>query len=126
VPPNTPNADIAAAMLQKYVVIIAAHGRVERVTGTMSFEDVDGLKAMDQTGKPLVPVAREDLPPTNIAMLAAVEGLMRQSFGAMGKGMKMSIFNAGGVDPCKQGQLAVPFANETYTWETPFPGCPPK
>jgi hypothetical protein len=124
VPSNSTGSGIAAAMLQKYVVIIATHGHLESTAGTMSFEDIDGLNARDQAGKPLTPVARDDLPPTNIAMLAAVEGSMRQSFGALGKGMKMFVFDAGGVDSCKRGQLSVPFAGETYTWDTPFPGCP--
>jgi hypothetical protein len=130
-PSNSTGADILAAMLQRYaamlqryVVIVAVHGHLERTTGTLSFEDIDGLKTMDQTGKPLTPVARGDLPPTNIAMLAAIEGLLRQSLGAMGKGMKIFVFDARGVDSCKQGQLEVPLASETYTWDTPFPGCP--
>jgi len=54
----------------------------------MSFEDIDGLKAMGQTGEPLTPVAKDDLSPMNIAMLTGIEGLLRQSIGAMGKGMK--------------------------------------
>jgi hypothetical protein len=126
VPSNPPGSVIATAMLQKYVVIIAAHGQLQTTTGTMSFEDIDGLKAKDQTGKPLTHVERDDLPPTNIAMLAAVEGLMRQALGAMGKGMKTFVFDAGGVDSCERGQLSVPFAGDTYTWDTPFPGCPQK
>ena len=126
VPSDSAGSGIAAAMLQKYIVILAVHGHLESTSGTMSFEDLDGLKAEDETGKPLTPVARDDLPPTNIAMLAAMEGVIRQSFGAMGKGMKMFVFGAGGVDSCKKGQLSVPFASETYTWDTPFPGCPQK
>src|SRR5215471_9158508 len=38
VPANSAGADVAKAMLQKYVVIVAAHGRVQSATGTMSFE----------------------------------------------------------------------------------------
>jgi hypothetical protein len=123
-PPNSAGAGILAKMLQRYVVIAAVHGRLERTTGTISFEDIDGLKARDQTGKPLTPVARDDLPPTNIGMVASIEGLMRQSLGPMGKGMKIFVFDADGLDSCKQGQLAIPLAGETYTWDTPFPGCP--
>ena len=77
-------------------------------------------------GKALTPVARNDLPPTNTAMLAALEAMFRQSIGAMGKGMKMFVFEGGNIDSCKKGQLSVPLASETYTWDTPFPGCDQK
>jgi hypothetical protein len=41
----------------------------------------------------------------------------------MGKGMRMFVFEGGAIDACKKGQLSVPLASETYTWDTPFPGC---
>jgi hypothetical protein len=28
------------------------------------------------------------------------------------------------VDSCKKGGMSIPFAAETYTWDTPFPSCP--
>jgi len=40
--------------------------------------------------------------------------------------MKMFVFESGAIDSCKKGQLAVPLAGETYTWDTPFPGCEQK
>jgi hypothetical protein len=120
---NTPGGDVAAAMLQKYVVLVAVRGRLDKTTGTVSFDDVASLEARDQSGKPLTPVARDDLPPTNAGMLVALEGVFRQSIGAMGKGMKMFVFEGAGVDSCKKGKLSVPLASETYTWDTPFPGC---
>jgi hypothetical protein len=125
-PANAPGSNVVAAMLQRYVVIVAVHGRLERTSGSMSFEELDPLTARDQTGKPLVPVTRDELPPTNTAMLAGMEGLLRQSLGALGKGMKMFVFDGGAVSSCKQGQLSVPFADETYTWNTPIPGCAQK
>jgi len=123
VPANSTGADIATAMLQKYVIVTVAHGRIQRASGTISFENVDALTARNQSGKPLTLVARDSLPPTNVAMLSALESFMRQTLGAMGNGMKMFVFDAGDVGSCKRGQLSVLFANETYTWDTPFPGC---
>jgi hypothetical protein len=123
VPDNSRGAEVAKAMLQNYVVVVVAHGRLQSVTGTMSFENVDALPAMDQSGKQLTPVARDNLPPTNAGMLTALESSLRQTLGAMGNGMKMFVFDAGDVGSCKRGQLSVLFANETYTWDTPFPGC---
>jgi hypothetical protein len=56
-------------------------------------------------------------------MLVAVEQMFRQSLGAMGKGTKMFVFDAGDVGSCKKGELDIPLAGDTYTWKTPFPGC---
>jgi len=121
--PESPGADITKAMLQKYVVIVVAHGRVQRATGTISFENVDELPARNQSGKPLTLVARDSLPSTNVGMLYALERFLRQSLGAMGNGAKTFVFDAGDIDSCKRGQLSVLLANETYTWDTPFPSC---
>ena len=112
-----------AAMLEKYVLILVAHGRLDKMTGSLSFEEINALEARDEAGTALAPAVRSDMPPIDNGMLAAVESLFRQSFGAMGKGTKMFVFDAGSVNSCKKGQVSVPFAGETYRWETPFPGC---
>jgi hypothetical protein len=122
-PANSPGADIATAMLQKYVVIGVVHASMQRGTGTASFENVDALPAMDQSGKPLALVANDTLPPTLVGMRSAMESFFRQTMGAMGNGLKMFVFDAGDVGSCKPGQLSVLLANETYTWDTPIPGC---
>ena len=124
--PNSPGAAAAITMVQKYVLVVAVHGHLDKATGIMTFDDVESLEVRDQAGKALTPVTKADLPPTNTAMLAALEAMFRQSIGAMGKGMKMFVFDGANVDSCKKGQLSVPLANETYTWDTPFPGCDQK
>jgi len=124
--PDMSGAANLIAMLQKYVVMMAVHGHLEKASGTLSFDDIDTLEARDRAGKPLNLLARSDMPPAPTAVLAAVESMFRQSLGAMGKGMKMFVFDAGDVDSCKKGEMSIPFAAETYTWDTPIPGCPQK
>jgi len=124
--PNSPGAAAATAMVQKYVLMVAVHCHLDKTTGIMSFDEIENLEIKDQSGKSLTPVVKADLPPTNTAMLAALEAMFSQSIGAMGKGMKMFVFDGANVDSCKKGQLSVPLANETYTWDTPFPGCDQK
>jgi hypothetical protein len=124
--PNSPGAAAAITMVQKYVLVVAVHGHLDKATGIMTFDDIESLEVRDQAGKALTPVTKNDLPPTNTAMLAALEAMFRQSIGAMGKGMKMFVFEGGNIDSCKKGQLSVPLASETYTWDTPFPGCDQK
>ncbi len=124
VQPGATGAPVLTATLQKYVVMMVVHGHLDKTTGTISFDDLNTLDARDQADKPLTLLARSDLPPATTGMLSAVEAMFRQSFGAMGNGMKMFVFEAGAVDACKKGRLSVPLAGETYTWDTPMPGCP--
>jgi hypothetical protein len=121
---GTPGAANFSAILQKYVIMMAVHGHLDKTSGSVSFDDLTTLEARDQAGKPLPLMARKDLPPTTIAALSGMEALFRQSFGAMGNGMKMFVFDSGEVSSCKNGKLSVPLAGETYTWNTPIPGCP--
>ncbi len=121
--PDTPGASVLTPILRKYVLLVAVHGKLDKPTGTFVFDDVTDLHPTDQDGKPLTAVPRDLLPPTTTGLLAAVEAMYRQSIGNMGTRMKMFVFEAGNVDSCKKGELSLPFANDTYTWQTPVPGC---
>jgi hypothetical protein len=37
--------------------------------------------------------------------------------------MKLFVFDGAGIDSCSKGRLSIPLADETYTWDTPFPSC---
>ena len=91
--------------------------------GTMSFDGVATLDALDSSGHPLTLVPENALVPTAAGVLSEVKAAFRQSVGRIGEGMKFFAFDAGTVRTCEMGQLSVPFAGETYLWETPFPGC---
>jgi hypothetical protein len=123
VPPMwQPNATALIALTQKYVVLMAADRKIDKATGLPLFEDIAVLEPKDESGKALTPVARNDLPPTSAGIFALLESFGRQN-SAFGKGIKMFVFEKADVDACKKGQLSVVVAGETYTWETPFPGC---
>jgi len=124
--PGNSGASALISMVRKNVVLMAVHGTLDKTTGTFSFQDIDALEARDRNGRTLNPIARDSLPPTNIGIITGMEASLRQSAGPMGKGMKLFIFDAAGVDSCGQGRLSVSLANETYTWDTPFPGCQSK
>lgn len=119
--PTLPPGPITA-LLEKYVVISIVHFHVNPGM-TFSFEDVQTLEANDGSGNPLTPVLRDELPPAFIGFLSSLEATFRQSLGRLGDGTKFFIFDAGAVRACEDGGLSVPFAGETYTWDTPFPGC---
>jgi hypothetical protein len=117
--PGTP----LASLLQKYIMISVVHFHVDLPGGAMSIEDVDTLEARDSSGMPLTAIARDTLPPAAIGTLTTFESTFRQSIGRLGEGTKFFIFDAGAVRACEKGGISVPLAGETYTWETPFPGC---
>jgi hypothetical protein len=120
--PSNPGAQAVSSMAQKYVLLEAVHRRLD-ATGKPSFEELNALNARDQDGVALKLVERDSLPPTYVAMIAAMEATFRQSNGA---GAKLFAFDAAGMDACQKGRLSVSLANEIYTWDTPFPGCQPK
>ena len=109
-------------MIEKYVVISVVHFHTGQA-GAISIEDIDTLEARDDHDEPLTLVPRAELLPSEVGMISGVEASFRQSTGRMGDGTRFFIFDAGTVRACEKGRVSVPFAGETYTWETPFPGC---
>jgi hypothetical protein len=110
--------------MEKYIFLAVAHGHFDRATGSISFENVDTLEAKDASGKSLTTVDRSSMPPATVGLVAVFERMAQQAFGALGHGMKMFVFDPGDVKACQKGELLVPYAGDTYTWATPFPGCP--
>ncbi len=93
-------------------------------TGTLSFSPIDTLNANDADGAPLKHMTPNEVPPTLTGLLAALQAGLAQSLGPMGQGIHWFVFDGGGVHSCGKGGFSVPFDGETYTYETPIPGCP--
>jgi len=119
--PGTPLAD----MLEKYVLISVGHARrdVNQPASGISFDDIKTLEVRDESGRPLTTVPRDALPPASIGILTNFEAGYRQGLGPRGNGIRFLLFDAGAVRACEKGGISVTFDGETYTWETPFPGC---
>jgi hypothetical protein len=112
-----------SALLEQYVVISVVRFRFDQPNGSLTIDKIDSLEARDRSDKSLVLARKEDLPPAAVGTLAVLETAMRQSLGRVGDGLKFFMFAAGTIHACEKGRLSVPFADETYTWDTPFPGC---
>jgi hypothetical protein len=69
IPADSPGAAAMQAMLQHYVLMVTVHGQLDKTTGVVSFKDNEDFSVRDRNGKQLASVARESLPPTNIAMI---------------------------------------------------------
>lgn len=120
-----PMIDVPAAkeLLEKYVVIAIVHGRTGPA-GTLLFDDIPDLQALDGAGKPLHLYTEADMPADMAQGVQALQGVVRQALGAMGKGMTFFVFDGSKVKACTKGKLTIPYDGEDYTYETPIPGCP--
>ncbi len=123
VPQIVPTSPQAQQVLDNYVIIGIGQTHVAP-NGAMTFPVIDALGANDANGRALKFLAANDIPPAVTGLLAASQAALGQSLGAMGQGFRWFVFEAGGVHACAPGGLSIPFAGETYTYETPIPGCP--
>lgn len=121
--PNTPSTQRARDMLEKYVVLGVAHAHIAK-DATMTFDSVTALQARDGNGQPLTSLNENTMPPTVVGALATMKSAFGRSLGALGTGMQWFVFDGGAVHACTKGRMSVPFAGETYTYDTPIPGCP--
>jgi hypothetical protein len=123
VPQMVAESPAAKAMLDKYVVIGVVHAR-PGPGGSMLFDAIDTLQAKDADGKPLTLLEGDKLPADASGFVTAMGGTMKQALGAMGQGMRIFVFDNGGVHSCTKGGLLIPYDGEVYTYNTPIPGCP--
>jgi hypothetical protein len=123
-PMATPGSQIATTF-EKYVVIgvVHSHTNFNQPAAGIAFDDIKTLEVRDERGNPLTPVLEKELPIGSLGGLAGYEAGYRRGFGPRGNGIKFFLFDAGMVRACEKGGIVVPFDGETYTWETPFPGC---
>lgn len=125
VPQMYPDIPAAQKLFDNYVVVAALHGHAGP-GGNLVFDYIDKLEAKDGNGKPLKLLAGADLPLDATQAVTAMGGVMKQTLGALGQGMSFFVFEKGSMQACGKGQLVIPYAGETYTYDTPIPGCPLK
>jgi hypothetical protein len=126
VPPMMERASVEAQeLLDKYVVLGIVHAHM-LVGGTMSFDPVEGVEASDSDGTPLVLLTGDNIPPLAQGTLATLQAILQKAIGPMGQGFRWFVFEGGAVHACEAGGLSVAYDGETYTYETPIPGCPAK
>jgi hypothetical protein len=114
-----------ASVFEKYVVISVVHSHLNagQPASAVYFDDIDKLEIRNEAGNALAPVETDALPPSSIGILATFEAGYRQGLGVRGKGVKFFLFDPGSVRACEKGGISVLLDGETYSWETPFPGC---
>ena len=113
----------AAELADKYVIIGVARGGFS-AEGRATFDSIDSLQVKDANAMPLQRLTGEAIPPLVAGTVAILESMFSQSLGTFGKGIHWFVFAGGTVHACGNGGISIPFAGETYTYDTPFPGCP--
>jgi hypothetical protein len=112
----------ARDLLDQYILIGVVHGH-GTAGGTVNFDEAATLDVKNANGKSLTLLEGDRVPPAVAGMVTAMSGVMRQSIGAMGQGMHFLVYDNGGTHACQKGQLSVAYQGETYTYNTPIPGC---
>jgi hypothetical protein len=110
-------------VLSRYVVLGIAHGRTA-TTGQMSFDAIADLRIADSTARSLASLPPNAMPPEVAQTIAGLQALARQSLGPIGQGIRWFVFDGSTIHACSSGKMSVPFDGETYTYDTPIPGCP--
>ena len=116
------NSQVIQDVLARYVVVGIAHGRAG-AGGGMNFETIPTLTIQDQTSRPLMPLAGNAMPAEVAQTISSMQALARQSLGPMGQGMRWFVFDGSTIHNCTPGRMSVPYGGETYTYDTPIPGC---
>lgn len=113
---------LTRTILDNYIILGVARIRISPL-GAITFDPIDTITPTYGDSRPLRVLPLEELPPVPKGVITIMTETMRQTLGPMGKGIHWFIFEAGSVRACGTGILTIPFADETYTYETPFPGC---
>lgn len=120
--PDSPQTQGARELLDKTVVLGVVRGKAEK-DGTLKFLSDLTVVAKGADGKPLRAILKDETSPAMFGALATIQTMLGRAMGPFGQGIKWLTFDAGALKPCEKGVLAVEFADETYTYETPLPGC---
>jgi hypothetical protein len=107
--------------LDKYVVIGISHTR-GGVGGVTTWDDIEGVQVTDTAGQPLKEVASDAVPPALVGFFGAMEATMNRASQGKAK-MRWYVFEPAQVAACAAGKLSVTYDGETYTYDTPIPGC---
>jgi hypothetical protein len=108
--------------LDKYVIIGVVDAHYDDL-GNITFAPADTLQA-SVNGRPLSLLTPATMPPAVSGILTVMQNMLGKSLGPMGQGIRWFVFDGGSFHSCGSGQLSVPYANETYTFDAPIPGCP--
>jgi hypothetical protein len=115
----------ARELLDKYALIGVVHQHMH-IGATPSYDPISQLQATDERGSALVLLTGDKIPPEAQGVLVILQGVLKKTIGPMGEGIQWFVFDPGAVRACGEGGLSISYDGETYTYETPVPGCSAK
>ena len=118
------NGVLLRPILEKYVVISVVHAYSEP-DGSANWDEISGVQVTDGANRPLKEVAPDALPPVLAGFTASASASFRQSTQGKGK-MHWAVYEAGDINACQPGKLQISYGGETYSFDTPIPGCEKK
>lgn len=111
-------------IFEKSLVIGAIDAHVSP-DGKFSFAQIDAVPAKDAQGNALRELKGDDIPPAATGAVHTMDAVFRQALGPVGAGFHWFVFDGANVKSCTPGQgFSVQVSGETYTYDTPIPGCP--
>ncbi|HTW36869.1 MAG TPA: hypothetical protein VMD53_19780 [Rhizomicrobium sp.] len=111
-------------ILSKSLVIGALDAHIG-TDGKVSFASVDGIALKDAQGNALRILKGDDIPPAVTGGVQTMDAMFRQTLGPVGAGFHWFVFEGASVKSCTPGSgFSVEVASQTYTYDTPIPGCP--
>lgn len=120
-----PNANNQALLnvLSRYVILGVAEGRASP-NGQLAFEPVPTLQIADQMARTYSPLPENMLPADVNQALSTVQALARQSqIGPLAQGVHWFVYQTDTIRSCASGRMSIALSGETYTYDTPIPGC---
>lgn len=119
-----PNNQALLNVLSHYVILGVVQGR-PGANGGLAFDPVPALQIADQASHSYSPLPDNMLPADVSQALATVENLARQTpVAPLAQGMHWFVYQADTIHSCAPGRMSIALAGETYTYDTPIPGCP--
>ena len=122
IPDSSPNAANAKALLDKYMLIATLHAQL-KTDGTFTPIEGEPVEARSVDGGPLPPLDEATQPPAIVGALATLQSLFAKMLGPFGQSVHWTVFDGSKTAPCGNGGFRLVFAGETYTYDTPIPGC---
>jgi len=123
--PN-PNNQALLNVLSHYVILGVVQGR-PNPNGGLTFDPVPALQIADQASHSYSPMPENMLPADVGQALTTVQNLARQTpVAPLAQGMHWFVYQADTIHSCAPGRMSIALGGETYTFDTPIPGCPKK
>jgi hypothetical protein len=121
--PAAPANKDARDIMAKYGAFGVVHANMDQA-GNFKFTEDEDIKIRVSGATTRTAMAPTEIPPVVGGIVEALGAMFKQALGPLGKALRWHVFDTADLDSCDNGQLAVFFAGEKYTYDTPLPGCP--